>query len=49
MLKEALRLGFSNVKGIEPQKKQYLFADENKNFIEHGVLIKVIKIKKNTI
>ena len=24
MLKEALRLGFSNVKGIEPQKKQYL-------------------------
>ena len=38
MLQEALRLGFSNVKGIEPSKEAISFADEKiKNFIEHGV------------
>ena len=47
MLKEALRLGFSNVKGIEPSKEAISFADEKiKNFIEHGVFDESYKDKK---
>ena len=47
MLKEALRLGFSNVKGIEPSKEAISFADEKiKNFIEHGVFDEKYKDKK---
>ena len=38
MLQEALRLGFKNVKGIEPSKDAISFADnEVKNFIQHGI------------
>ena len=38
MLQEALRLGFKNVKGIEPSKDAISFADnEIKNFIQHGI------------
>lgn len=38
MLQEALRLGFKNVKGIEPSKDAISFADnEIKNFIKHGI------------
>jgi 2-polyprenyl-3-methyl-5-hydroxy-6-metoxy-1,4-benzoquinol methylase len=38
MLQEALRLGFKNVKGIEPSKDAISFADNKiKNFIQHGI------------
>ena len=38
MLKEALRLGFKNVKGIEPSKEAIQFADDEiKDFIHHGI------------
>ena len=38
MLQEALRLGFKNVKGIEPSKDAISFADSKiKNFIQHGI------------
>jgi len=38
MLKEALRLGFKNVKGIEPSKEAIHFADDEiKEFIHHGI------------
>ena len=38
MLQEASRLGFKNVKGIEPSKDAIFFADNKiKNFIQHGV------------
>ena len=47
MLEEALRLGFSNVKGIEPSKEAISYADEKiKNFIDHGVFDKSYKDKK---
>ena len=47
MLKEALRLGFRNVKGIEPSKDAISFADEKiKNFIDHGVFDESYKYKK---
>jgi len=38
MLLEALKLGFENVKGIEPSKDAISFADDKiKNFIQHGI------------
>ena len=38
MLLEALKLGFKNVKGIEPSKDAISFADDKiKNFIQHGI------------
>jgi len=38
MLNEALKMGFKNVKGIEPSKKAISFADETiKNDIYHGI------------
>ena len=38
MLEEALKLGFKNVKGIEPSKEAISFADDKiKNFIKHGI------------
>ena len=41
MLQEALRLGFKNVKGIEPSKNAISFADSKiKNFIQQGIFDK---------
>ena len=41
MLKEALKLGFINVKGIEPSKDAIEYADnEIKEFIHHGIFDK---------
>lgn len=38
MLQEALKLGFKNVKGIEPSKDAISCADDKiKNFIQHGI------------
>ena len=38
MLAEALRLGFKNVKGIEPSREAITFADNKiMNFIQHGI------------
>tara|TARA_A100001015_G_scaffold127154_1_gene140928 strand:- start:165 stop:1067 length:903 start_codon:yes stop_codon:yes gene_type:complete len=46
MLKEASKLGFRNVKGIEPSKEAITFADDEiKNFIVHGVFDESYKDK----
>ena len=38
MLEEAIKMGFKNVKGIEPSKEAISFAEENiKNNIYHGI------------
>ena len=38
MLKEAIKIGFKNVKGIEPSKEAINYADEEvKKFIHHGI------------
>ena len=38
MLKEALKIGFKNVRGIEPSKEAISYADKDiKEFIHHGI------------